>query len=169
MKPALHSGTIERKRAAGWLWLAAALCAGCADVEPEPLPPDRDRVMFDQQVWPILVRDCGFGECHGMRERFFRVVGPGHERLDPLMRLTEPVTAAELQFSYDRARSMIDPRDPPRSLLLRKPLEVEAGGAGHEGTDRFGRDVYRTVDDPSFRVLVNWVLAAAPAMQGGGP
>jgi hypothetical protein len=68
------------------------------------------------------------------------------------------VTEAELQFSYERARSMVDVADPSLSPLLRKPLEVAAGGSGHEGTDNFGRDVYHSVDDPNFRVLVDWVL-----------
>jgi hypothetical protein len=57
---------------------------------------------------------------------------------------------------------MVDVNDPPMSPLLRKPLEVAAGGSGHEGTDKYGRDVYRSVDDPSFRVLVDWVLGIAP-------
>lgn len=142
--------------------LIATLCVGCASVEGDAGPAERDRVAFDQRVWPILVRDCGFSACHGSTERFFRVLGPGHERLDPTMRLTDPVTEAELQFSYDRARSMVEVNDPPLSPLLRKPLEVAAGGSGHEGTDRYGRDVYRSVDDPSFRVLVEWVLGIAP-------
>lgn len=144
--------------------LLSALLAGCASVVEDGAPAERDRGAFDAQVWPVLVRDCGFSECHGSSERFFRVLGPGHERLDPTMRLSAPVTEAELQFSFDRARSMIDASDPAQSLLLRKPLEVAAGGSGHEGTDHYGRDVYRSVDDPRFRVLVDWVMmGAAPA------
>jgi hypothetical protein len=141
---------------------AVMLLVGCASVVEEPGPPERDRAVFDERVWPVLVRDCGFSECHGSAERFFRVLGPGHERLDPAMRLADPVTPAELQLSYDRARGMIDASDPAQSLLLRKPLEVAAGGAGHEGTDRYGRDVYRSVQDPNFRVLVDWVLGVTP-------
>jgi hypothetical protein len=142
--------------------LLAALVAGCASVEDDPGPPLPDRASFDANVWPILVRDCGFSECHGSTERFFRVVGPGHERLDPLTRLTDPMTEAELQFSYDRARSMLDADDPSQSPLLRKPLDVAAGGDRHEGTDTFGMDVYRSVDDPSYRVLVDWALRVTP-------
>jgi hypothetical protein len=135
------------------------LGAGCASVEDDLGPPLRDRATFDATVWPVLVRDCGFSECHGSTERFFRVVGPGHARLDPAMELAEPVTEAELQFSYDRARSMLDPGDPAQSPLLRKPLDVDAGGDRHEGTDSFGIDVYRSVDDPNFRVLLSWALS----------
>jgi hypothetical protein len=149
---------LGRLRAAFAVVVAGTWLLGCADVDVGPGPAVRDRATFDQRVWPVLVRDCGFSTCHGSSERFFRVVGPGHERLDPAMRLTDPVTEAELQFSFDRARSMVNADDPPSSLLLRKPLEVAAGGSRHEGTDAYGMDVYRSVDDPSFRVLVEWVV-----------
>jgi hypothetical protein len=155
--PALRGGAMA-------MLALVALLLGCASTVEQRGPAERDRAAFDANVWPVLVRDCGFSECHGSTERFFRVVGPGHERLDPAMATTVPVTEAELQFSYDRARSMIDANDPPMSPLLRKPLEVAAGGAGHEGTDNFGRDVYANVNHPSFRVLADWVLSAPLAM-----
>lgn len=142
--------------------LLAATIAACADLEGDFALATPDRAVFDARVWPILVRDCGFSACHGSEPRFFLVYGPGHERLDPAMRVAAEVTPLELQLSYDRARAMIDVDDPTRSLLLRKPLEVAAGGSGHEGTDPFGRDVYRSVGDPDYQVLVRWVLGAPP-------
>jgi hypothetical protein len=141
--------------------LALALLA-CTDGEYGLVVAERDRATFDSTVWPILIRDCGFSECHGSDDRFFRVLGPGHVRLDPMMRLTEPVTELELQLSYDRARSMINARDPNRSLLLSKPLDISAGGVGHEGVDRFGLDIYRSTNDPSYQALQSWVIAAMP-------
>jgi hypothetical protein len=145
-----------------WQSLLAALLCACAPVDEHGPAAVRDRAVFDAAVWPLLVRDCGFSECHGSAERFFRVVGPGHERLDPTLRLSAPVTEAELQFSYDRARSMVNAAQPSESLLLRKPLDVAAGGVGHEGTDEFGMDVYHGVDDPRFQALVSWVRALPP-------
>ena len=147
---------------ASWLLLTAAMLSACADVEGGAALATPDRARFDAQVWPILVRDCGFAACHGGEPRFLLVFGPGHERLDPTMRVGDSVTPAELQLSYDRTRAMIDVEDPTNSLLLKKPLEVAAGGSGHEGTDTFGRDVYRSVDDPNFQMLVRWVLGAPP-------
>jgi hypothetical protein len=138
--------------------LLAALCVSCASVEGDAGLVAPDRAVFDAKIWPILMRDCAFSECHGGEPRFFFVVGPGHVRLDPATRVTDAVTPAELQLSYDRARSMLDADDPNNSLLLRKPLEVAAGGSGHEGTDSFGRNVYRSVDDPHFQSLVRWVM-----------
>jgi len=122
--------------------LVLALSGGCADPGQDVALPSPDREVFDTQVWPVLVRDCGFSTCHGSEERFFRVVGPGHARLDPATPMSDPVTEAELELSYQRARSMLNAREPGNSLLLRKPLAVAAGGAGHEGTDVFGRDVF---------------------------
>jgi hypothetical protein len=75
-----------------------------------------------------------------------------------MMRSAAPVTEAELAFSYARARSMIDPANPNKSPLLRKPLEVAAGGSDHEGTDSFGRNVYRSPNDASLQILVRWAL-----------
>ena len=114
--------------------------------------------MFEDEVYPVLIRDCAFSTCHGAEERFFRIWGPGRVRLDPLS--TTAFTAAtqeELDNSYQRATSMIDAKQPSRSLLLRKPLATAAGGAGHLGADQFGRNVYRSVDDEGYLVLSRWV------------
>lgn len=142
-------------------WLAAGFGACASTVEDVPIGSP-DRAVFDAEVYPILVRDCGYSGCHGDSSRFFRVVGPGHERLDPALKLFDPVTEAERTLSYDRARSMLDPSDLNNSPLLLKPLEVSAGGSGHEGTDSFGRDVYPSPEHPDFQVLVRWVLGVSP-------
>ena len=136
----------------------ALTCFACASVTEEPVIGSPDRVVFDEQVYPILVRDCGHSGCHGSEARFFRVVGPGHVRLDPTTRLAAPATESELALSYNRARSLLEPSDPNKSPLLVKPLEVSAGGSDHEGTDSFGRNVYRSPEDPDFQVLVHWAL-----------
>ena len=145
-----------------WVPLLAALWPGCAGGADDATIASPNRAAFDTQVWPILVRDCGFSACHGSEQRFFRVVGPGHERLDSAVQFSAPVTQVELQLSYDRARSMINAQDPGRSLLLLKPLAQAAGGVGHEGTDGFGRNVYQRVDDPNYQVLVQWAVSQEP-------
>jgi hypothetical protein len=63
------------------------------------------------------------------------------------------------------ALSMIDERDLKGSLLLRKPLSVAAGGAGHRGVDNYGRDVYRTKQDSGYVALARWVLAPQDTME----
>jgi hypothetical protein len=123
----------------------------------------RDFLMFKTQVHPVLLRDCGFHACHGSSDRFLRIWGIGRVRLDPLTREFDPNTANELDYTKQLAESMIDFSNPSRSLLLRKPLAVEAGGAGHFGSDKFGRNVYRTVNDEGYLTLTRWVVAASQA------
>lgn len=113
---------------------------------------------FESEVYPILLRDCGFHTCHGSSDRFFRVWGPGRARLGDVPALSDK-TKQEVEASYQRAISFIDERDPGRSLLLKKPLAVAAGGAGHLGIDKFGRNLYRTTDSPGYLTLSRWVYS----------
>ena len=61
---------------------------------------------------------------------------------EPPDRGREHADRLEQSELLERALSMIDRDNPERSPLFMKPLERAAGGAGHEGTDLFGRDVY---------------------------
>jgi hypothetical protein len=150
----------RRSTAAGLLALALAACGEDPGALQIAAP---DRALFDVEVYPVLLRDCGFHACHGTTERFFQVFGPGRGRLFPAV--TMPLDAAtppEVAQTYERARSMIDAKTPDLSLLLRKPLAVEAGGTGHEGTDELGRNVYQNELDPNYMVLARWVYATVP-------
>jgi hypothetical protein len=137
---------------------------------------------FTVEVMPVLLRDCGFQACHGSQERFFRVWGPGRtryvispvcdDRFDVGKTLCDDGVAvppcnwdrlngSERDYSLQFARSMVDLKNPEDSLLLRKPLAVERGGADHEGVDKYGRNVYRTPDDEGYRTLSRWVYGYA--------
>jgi hypothetical protein len=120
-----------------------------------------DFKLYKSDVYPVLIRDCGFHACHGAPERFFRVWGPGRARMDPATRSFALLTASENETNYSVALSMIDTKNPERSLLLRKPLAVEAGGSGHLGVDKYGRNVYRTVNDPGYVAIKSWVMSMA--------
>jgi hypothetical protein len=141
-------------------------CSACAE-EPLTAPPARrDYQQFQREVYPVLLRDCGFPDCHGAGDRFFRVWGPGRTRL-PKADGTVPgafdvPTVDEVSSSYSLALSMVDEANPEVSELLRKPLAVEAGGASHKGVDKYGRDVYRTSDDGGYVTLARWVFSEAP-------
>lgn len=155
-------GTGTRSAAAG-LVIAFLVLAGCGEDVDELTLGAPDRVAFETQVYPILLRDCGFHACHGSHERFFQVFGPGHGRLRPETEPAADLTPEENEHNFQRARSMLDPADPTSSLLLRKPLAAGAGGAGHQGVDRLGRDVYQDRIDPSYLVLQRWALTLQPA------
>ena len=143
--------------------VALAACAS-SGVETPPVEVKREFSVFQKEVYPVLLRDCGFPACHGASERFFRVFGPGRTRLpNDLGVLPEPFelpTGEELSTSQSLALSMIDREHLQWSLLLRKPLAISAGGAGHLGVDGYGRDVYRTAQDAGFLALARWVYAA---------
>lgn len=143
--------------------------AGCADAPATAPPADLDYQQFQREVHPVLLRDCGFPACHGAPERFFRVWGPGRTRLPDKAGVVpgafDVPSVDEISASYALALSMVDNADPGLSELLRKPLAVEAGGAGHQGVDKYGRNVYRTAEDTGYLALARWVFSAPPAVK----
>lgn len=149
-------------------FLAVALSSGCADPERIAQPPEVDRAEFEADVYPILLRDCGFPACHGDTDRFFRVHGPGRTRLDASTLPYDPATTDEVDATFDRARSMLAAvPDPLQSLLLRKPLETSAGGSSHVGLDALGRNVYASQDDPSWQTIAAWAGAVVSRPDAG--
>jgi hypothetical protein len=141
------------------LVLCSGLFAACGQGHEFSGPlPAPDGQAFVHDVYPILMRDCAFGACHGAPDRFFRIYGPGRVRLDPLAsKPDDPLTLPEILYSYDRARSMLATADQVQhALLLSKPLEPAAGGQGHKGVDELGRNVFASVRDPSYGVLAGW-------------
>src|SRR5262245_43748407 len=156
-------------RRLSFLLLLLAL-AGCAEPLQRGTVANRDDDYFDSFVMPTLLRDCAFQECHGSQERFFRVFGPGRTRWNPPGATPiEPfaaLTGAERDYTKQFARGMIDEQDPARSLLLRKPLAMEAGGSSHEGVDKYGRNVYRTPDDEGYLQISEWVFSVMDGAAG---
>jgi hypothetical protein len=140
--------------------LALLVLAACAGDTPELMLAQPDFARFESDVYPVLLRDCAFHACHGSSERFFQVYGPGRARLDAMARPIDPAAASEVMYTYNRALSMIDVNDPSGSLLLRKPLALAEGGAGHQGVDAWQRDVYVSRLEPGFVALQAWVLGA---------
>ena len=156
----MSSGPARRRLALRTALAALALGLGACGEDPGPLQiATPDAALFGTEVYPVLLRDCGFHACHGSTERFFQVFGPGRGRFLPTTMPLDPATPEEIAHTYERARSMIEAKSPDLSLLLRKPLAVEAGGTGHEGTDELGRNVYQTQMDPNYTVLARWVFA----------
>jgi hypothetical protein len=151
---------------------ALVWCSACSVDNPPISVPTPDKQEFALEVYPVLLRDCGFPECHGSMDRFFRVFGPGRLRISMDVLPYDPATPKEIQESYDRARSMLEGEDSVLdSDFLRKPLAKAAGGAGHKGEDVWGHNVYATTQDPDYQVLVAWALSqqtAVAAPQGGG-
>lgn len=153
-----------RRKLISLVSLGALAAAGCAEENGQAAIAKRDDLEFTTIVMPVLLRDCGFPACHGSQERFFRVYGPGRTRLrdENVTEAFARLSGLERDYSLQLALSMIDPVDPGNSLLLRKPLAVEAGGAAHEGVDKYGRNVYRTPDDDGYLKIARWVFNVIP-------
>jgi hypothetical protein len=148
---------------------ALALCS-CSyeSVQLEELSPDA--ALFEAEVYPLLLRDCAFFACHGNGERFFRIYGPGRLRISDTLEAYDPATPAEVEHTYERARSMLrGVHGIDDSVLLRKPLDSSEGGAGrgHGGTDVWGHNVYRSADDVAYRTILKW--AHAQSKVGANP
>jgi hypothetical protein len=126
-----------------------------------------DRAMFDSEVYPVLLRDCAYNNCHGAPQRYFRVWGPGRSRLDGLADGDVSLEDQEKAASYERALSMLitdGSRPITESPLLLKPLERSKGGAAHGGSDVFGRNVYRSRVHPAYLVLTRWALSGGASI-----
>jgi len=156
-RPALRVAIIE-----GIVLVIAIGLFGCGSATTKLSVSDPDRAVFEMMVYPVLLRDCSFHICHGSSKRFFQVFGPGRDRLLATTQALDAATPEEIDFAYQRARSMIDVAAPAQSLLLRKPLSVSAGGTGHEGSDRLGRNVYESKLEAGYMTLEQWVLGAPP-------
>lgn len=139
------------------LVLALLGSLACEPAPADPEPPEVDPDVFRSEVYPILLADCAFPACHGAPERFFFVVGPGRTRLDPAQLPYDPATPEELALSFARARSMlVSPEGVRMAPLLRKPLAVAAGGAGHAGDDAWGAAIYASKQDVRWQTMFFW-------------
>lgn len=173
-----HTSRLALERAR-WALVCALLLCACSNTESgSGVAPDPSYAVFKADVYPLLLRDCAFSECHGKPERFFQLWGPGRTRLHPRIIDNVNVTTeqlqqeleAETQRSYDRARAMLaTSTDVDKSLLLRKPLEPDSGGQGHKGVDEFGRNVYRYKEDIAYVIISNWAHSAAGDLPMGLP
>ena len=64
--------------------------------------------------------------------------------------------------NYRRMQERVDLHDVERSKFLRKPLNIQSGEEdGHQGGVRY------EADDPSYRVIREWVLKQAELQSGG--
>lgn len=149
---------IGRWKSCAWAAFVSGFTA-CADPTTELKLPAPDAKQFEQQVYPVLLRDCGFPACHGDPRRFFRVFGPGRTRARPETDLFDPPNGEEILLSYERARSMLASEDGiEHSALLRKPLHADHGGA-----DAWGHNVYRYEADSGYAAILKWAQSVSEA------
>ncbi len=142
----------------GGLGLLAA--PGCDDAS-RPLPRP-DPVTFADEAYPALLRDCAFAGCHGDPRRPLFIPGPGRTRLNPAGELMAPPTADELQVAYDRSRALLTlvrVGDGRQSMPLL--LQKTQGGAGHQGADLHGANIYEDPEAEGYQALRRWLYGEA--------
>lgn len=150
----------------GPLGLVALAAAGCAPPPPATRLPPLDPAYFERMVEPELLASCAYSACHGAPLRPLRVFSLAGLRANPALSSTQPLTADEHRANYVRALAAAAATSAGLPDLLRKPLQVEAGGSGHGGVDRYGRNVYADRQDPRWLLLSAWVDGAV--WEGGG-
>lgn len=147
------------------LFALTILIGGCTDVSGERTVEAHNYDKFQSEVYPVLLRDCGFPACHGANDRAFRVYGPGRVRLpasDGERGAFDKVAGAEMRRTFQLASAHRNAENPDLSALIRKPLSSEAGGASHQGADKYGRDVYRTAQDEGYLRIARWIYSEVP-------
>ena len=73
------------------------------------------------------------------------------------------IGAADLLENYRKLQARVNLNDPERSLLLRKPLNVQTGEEeGHQGGMRY------EAGEPGHEILRKWVIRQAELQAGGG-
>jgi hypothetical protein len=132
--------------------------------------PALDRQAFEQYVEPELMGSCGFSRCHGAEGRPLRIFALAGTRVSPSLSSNNPLTPEEHLANYQRAVSLAAATAAELPDLLRKPLQLEAGGSGHGGVDRFGQNVFASREDPRWTLLDDWVHGrlVADAGEDGG-
>ena len=114
-------------------------------------------------------RDHAFAEMNRVSERDGRACISCHgvPGRVPTLYLHPPdgaghIGPADLLANYRKLQQRVDLESPERSLLLRKPLNVQTGQEeGHQGGVRY------EPEDEGFRVLRNWVLRQTRLQTGG--
>ncbi len=146
------------------------LTTSCQDLEQARELPNLDFESYRCEVEPVLIERCSFVICHGNAERPFRLLAParyrpGFEGEDEQVRLDDD----ESRANFDAARAMAQSEGLDGSLLLLKPLDVNAGGFFHEGKLPGGSDAFTAQDEPSYRVIEAWLANGSACQGGSGP
>jgi hypothetical protein len=123
-----------------------------------PLPKELDEAYFRCNVQPVLTKSCSMFACHGTPDRYFRLYGRNRLRygIADESKRNSFLNAAERKLNYDAARAYIDLNVVDNSLLLKKPLEQDAGGYYHGATKLGTSNVFAHIDDTEYKILVKW-------------
>jgi hypothetical protein len=143
-----------------FLLVTAATLVGCQAglTDDAPLPKELDEAFFRCHVQPVLTKNCSMFACHGTPERYFRLYARNRLRygIASESQRNSFLNQGERQLNYNAARAFIDLNVVDNSLLLKKPLELDAGGYYHGATLLGTSNVFARIDDSEYKILVKW-------------
>jgi hypothetical protein len=145
----------------GVIALASVLAlSGCQSrlTDDAPLSKELDEAYFRCNVQPILSKNCSMLACHGTPDRYFRLYARNRLRygIAGEAQRNAFLNPLERQLNYNAARAYIDLNVVDNSLLLKKPLEQDAGGYYHGATKLGTSNVFAHIDDSEYKILVKW-------------
>jgi hypothetical protein len=151
--------TLRRTLAIGLLGLLPACESGLTDKAPLPT---LDEAYFRCNVQPILTQNCAMLACHGTPDRYFRLYARNRLRYgiageeERGVKLNE----GEAKHNFDATRAYVDLAHPEESMLLRKPLESDAGGFYH-GATLFGKsNIFPDTKWAEYKTILDWIKGA---------
>ena len=141
---------------AGGLAALAGCEKGLTDAAP---PPPLDEAFFRCHVQPILSKNCATFSCHGTPERYFRLYARNRLRLGIASEAqrNSKMNADERKHNFDAARAFIDVDHAEDSLILKKPVEMDAGGWYHGATKLGTSNIWPNVNQTEYRTIYKWI------------
>lgn len=147
---------IRRAALLGALVLLAACEKGLTDEAPLPA---LDEAYFRCRVQPVLTKSCSMLACHGTPDRYYRIYARNRLRFGVAgeEERNAPLNEGERRHNFEATRAYVSLDAADESLLLKKPLEADAGGFYH-GATRLGKaNVFPSVEHADYEVILDWV------------
>lgn len=152
---------VSRALALGSLAISlAATLTACEEGLTDKAPlPKLDEAYFRCHVQPILTKNCSMLACHGAPERYYRIYARNRLRygIAGEAQRNSQLNEGEAKHNFDAARAYVDVDHADESLLLRKPLEPDAGGFYHGATKFSKLNIFANLESTEYETIQKWV------------
>jgi hypothetical protein len=139
---------------------SAALLLGCEKGLTDPAPlPELDEAYFRCHVQPILTKNCSMFACHGTPERYYRIYARNRLRygIADESKRNSQLNEGERKHNFDATRAFVDIDKADESLILKKPLEADAGGFYHGATKLGTANVFPSIEAGEYTTILKWI------------
>lgn len=152
-----------RYAALGLAAFVTALSCGCEKGLTDNAPlPALDEAYFRCRVQPILTKNCAQLACHGTPDRYYRIYARNRLRygIAGEAQRNSPLNEGERKFNFDATRAFLNVDKADESLVLKKPLESDAGGFYHGATKLGLSNVFPSVEASEYQTVLKWIQGA---------